>query len=229
MLLASTIFTCRLPWQVSRAFGRRILTPLGSLARGRLWYSQSSQSWRLAPPSLCWPLSLCSSISIRCSGRRSLPASQFILASCGHEPMVSHVLPGDQQDTSKTGTQDDTGEIGVGRRAWPRGVCSSLHSRSGRAGSLFGLSLPKLQRYFAAGFKAAGLGSLTYTPHCLGHGGASTDAADGLTASAVQLCGQWMDARSGALLSNRLALDESAGLPQKTLRGRFVGGGKVRL
>jgi hypothetical protein len=105
-------------------------------------------------------------------------------------------FPGDQQDTSKTGTQDDTVEIGVGRRAWLRGVCSSLHSRRGRAGSLFGLSLPKLQKYFTAGLKAAGLEFLSYTPHCLRHGGASTDAADGLEAMAVQLRGQWKDARS---------------------------------
>lgn len=122
-------------------------------------------------------------------------------------------FPGDQLDTSKTGTQDDTVEIGVGRRAWLRGVCSSLHSRRGRAGSLFGLSLPKLQKYFTSGLKAAGLEFLSYTPHCLRHGGASTDAADGVEAMAVQLRGQWKDARSvtrymkkGALLRQQARL-----------------------
>ena len=83
----------------------------------------------------------------------------------------------------------------------------------GQAKSLLGLSLPKLQKYFTAGLKAAGLGFLAYTPHCLRHGGASTDAADGLEAMPVQLCGQWKDARSvtrymkkGALLRQQARL-----------------------
>ena len=109
--------------------------------------------------------------------------------------------------------QDDTVEIGVDKRAWLRGVCSSLHSRRGQAANLSGLSLPKLQKYFTAGLMAAGLGFLAYTPHCLRHGGASADAADGLEAMALQLRDQWKDSRSvqrymkkGALLRQQARL-----------------------
>jgi hypothetical protein len=97
-------------------------------------------------------------------------------------------------------------EIGVAKRSWLRNVCAALYAKRGQAKSLFGLSLPQLQRYFAEGMKAAGIGFLGYTPHCLRHGGASTDAADGHEATAVQLRGQWKDARSVARYMKKGAL-----------------------
>ena len=81
MRLTSTIFTCRFPRQVSRAFERRTLMPLGSLARGRLLCSQSSRSWRWAPLSLCLPQPLCSSTSTRMLGPAPFASFEDLLCS----------------------------------------------------------------------------------------------------------------------------------------------------
>ena len=143
----SAIFTCRCPRQVSKCFERKTPMPLGSLARGRLWCWQSSRSWRWARPSPRSLRLLCCSTSTRTLGP-ALFASFVVRPCCMQDRTVgvSSFFPGDQQDTSKTGTQDETVEIGVDKRAWLRGVCSSLHSRRGQAKNLFGLSLPKLQK-----------------------------------------------------------------------------------
>ena len=107
-------------------------------------------------------------------------------------------FPSDRSERSKTFTQDDTVEVGGLDRTWLRQVAAAVHSRRRESSSLFGLSLPKLQKYFSYGLKEHDLSHLNYTPHCLRHGGASTDCAAGLSASEVQLRGQWRDARSVA-------------------------------
>ena len=142
-------------------------------------------------------------------------------------------FPGDRSERSKTFTQDDTVEVGGIDRLWLRHVAAAVHSRRREASSLFGLTLPKLQKYFSYGLAEHGLSHLRYTPHCLRHGGASTDCAAGLPASEVQLRGQWRDARSvarymkkGVLLRQRARLSRAkkrvAEQALATLKGRLA-------
>ena len=142
-------------------------------------------------------------------------------------------FPGDRSERSKTFTQDDTVEVGGIDRLWLRHVAAAVHSRRREASSLFGLTLPKLQKYFSYGLAEHGLSHLHYTPHCLRHGGASTDCAAGLSASEVQLRGQWRDARSvarymkkGVLLRQRARLSRAkkrvAEQALATLKGRLA-------
>ena len=110
------------------------------------------------------------------------------------------ICPSTEDATTKTGTQDDTLEVGTpgSNRGW---LCSLLRAATKRARNddalLFPLTLAEFEKVFATAVKALDLQHLKLTPHCLRHGGASTDVYfQWLDLLAVQQRGRWVASSS---------------------------------
>ena len=128
------------------------------------------------------------------------------------------ICPSTEDATTKTGTQDDTLEVGTpgSNRGW---LCSLLRAATKRANNddalLFPLTLAEFEKVFATAVKALDLQHLKVTPHCLRHGGASTDVYfQWLDLLAVQQRGRWVASSSvlryskhGRLLRQLRSLD----------------------
>ncbi|CAK0811644.1 unnamed protein product [Prorocentrum cordatum] len=105
------------------------------------------------------------------------------------------ICPEEEGRPTKSGDFDDTvifGDTSEARRPLLTKILQVLH-RTTEAGALVfdGLSLSSYERVFRRGTLELGLENLRLTPHCLRHGGASTDGLDDLPIVQIQKRGRW--------------------------------------
>ncbi|CAK0838390.1 unnamed protein product [Prorocentrum cordatum] len=105
------------------------------------------------------------------------------------------ICPEEEGRPTKSGDFDDTvifGDTSEARRPLLTKILQVLH-RTTEAGALVfdGLSLNSYERVFRRGTLELGLENLRLTPHCLRHGGASTDGLDDLPIVQIQKRGRW--------------------------------------
>ena len=106
------------------------------------------------------------------------------------------IAPADEIKRTKTGQQDDTilmGTPGAGR-GWVPNLLNALRLRARRQGSrLFHVDLPQLRALLHRHSHDLDLSQLNMTPHCLRHGGPSTDRLlNARSLQDVQRRGRWL-------------------------------------
>ena len=121
------------------------------------------------------------------------PAASLPLAA----PLWSLTLwPSTRPETSKTRTRDDFALIGATHpaRAWLQQLCPLLQAASAPGELLLQLTPAEYRRLYNVSRALAGLPPST--PHRLRHGGASADALQGATDTALADRGHWASLQS---------------------------------
>ncbi|CAK0829145.1 unnamed protein product, partial [Prorocentrum cordatum] len=135
---------------------------------------------------------------LRASEGLGLGRDQLIPPQGGHGARrcwAAMICPEEEGRPTKSGDFDDTiifGDTSEARRPLLTKILQVLH-RTTEAGALVfdGLSLSSYERVFRRGTLELGLENLRLTPHCLRHGGASTDGLDDLPIVQIQKRGRW--------------------------------------
>ena len=135
---------------------------------------------------------------VGCTLRRSNvmpPASE--VNEC-YDRWCLRLSPPESGKPSKTGAYDDSIVVGeLSDRRWIAEALAIVYPHIAGDHFLFPFGIKHFEKYFKDSADALGIGHLRQTPHCLRHGGPSTDVYNkALSLEEVRRRGKWADHRS---------------------------------